>query len=181
MLEEKMRSRIFNTLLAVVLFFAVASSVFATQDPPQDMPDDPIQQLRLTPEQGQRIRVILEQNKTERQMTNRRVREANVALDQALDVEQVDETVIEQRVSELAAAQTAQLRMRIQSELKIRRELRPEQLAVLKRLRLQIRDVMGNQRRVDTFTQRPGREALRPNRQNSVAPPRRNINRPFDQ
>jgi hypothetical protein len=38
---------------------------------------------------------------------------------------------------------------------------------------------MGGQRRVDTFTQRPGREALRPNRRNSVAPPRRNINRPF--
>jgi Spy/CpxP family protein refolding chaperone len=166
MLEGKMRSRIFNTLLAVVVFCAVASPVFATQDPAQDMPDDPIQQLRLSPEQRQRIRMILEQNKTERQMTNRRVREANVALDQALDAEQIDEAVIDQRVNDLAAAQAAQLRMRIQSELKIRRELRPEQLAVLKRLRLQIRDVMGNQRRVDSFTQRPGRRALRPNRRN---------------
>jgi Spy/CpxP family protein refolding chaperone len=170
MLEAKMRSRIFNTLLAVVVLFTPVSAVFATQDPARDIPDDPIQQLRLTPEQRQRIRMILEQSKTERQMTNRRLREANVALDQALDAEQVDEAIIEQRVNELAAAQAAQLRMRIQSELKIRRELRPEQLAVLKRLRLQIRDVVGNQRRVDTFAPPANRGALRPNRRN-IRPP----------
>ena len=39
------------------------------------------------------------------------------------------ENLIEQRLNELAAAQTAQMRMRIQTEMKIRRELRPEQLA----------------------------------------------------
>ena len=91
--------------------------------------------------------MILEQNKHERQSTNRRVREANVALDQALDADPVNESVIEQRINELAAAQAAQMRMRIETEIKIRRELRPEQLAILRRLRLQIRDVMGPQRR----------------------------------
>ena len=154
--------RTFITLIAVALFLTVASPVFATQDPAQDFPADPIEQLRLTPEQRQRIRVILEQNKPERQSTNRRVREANVALDQALDADPVNESVIEQRISELAAAQTAQLRMRIETEIKIRRELRPEQIAVLRRLRLQIRDVVGPQRRA-------GREAVRPNR-NRVLP-----------
>ena len=158
--------RTFITLIAVVLFLTVASPVFATQDPAQDFPADPIEQLRLTPEQRQRIRMIVEQNKHERQSTNRRVREANVALDQALDADPINESVIEQRINELAAAQAAQLRMRIETEIKIRRELRPEQLAILRRLRLQIRDVMGPQRPANTFTQRPGREChRRPNSQ----------------
>lgn len=162
-----MRFRTFMTLLAVVLFFTVASSVFGMQDPPpQDVPPDPIEQLRLTPQQRQRIRRILDENKAERQMTVRRVREANVALDQALDLNPIDENLIDQRINELAAAQAAQLRMRIQTEIKIRRELRPEQLAMLRQLRLQIRDVVGGQRPVNTFTPRPRRDALRPNRKN---------------
>ena len=175
-----MKSRTFMTLFAIVLFLIVVSPVFAMQDPPQEPAPDPIEQLRLTPEQRQRIRTILDESKTERQMTNRRLREANVALDQALDADPIDETVIQQRVNELAAAQGAQLRMRIQMELKIRRELRPEQLATLRRLHLQIRDVMGGQRPVNTFNQRPGRETVRPNRRNSAAPnfPHRNINQP---
>ena len=162
MLEVKMRT--FTILIAVALFLVVATPVFATQDPAQDFPADPIEQLRLTPEQRQRIRVILEQNKFERQSTNRRVREANVALDQALDADPVNESAIEQRINDLAAAQTAQLRMRIATEIKIRRELRPEQIAILRSRRLQIRDVVGPQRPANTFTQRPGREGMRRNR-----------------
>lgn len=159
-----MRSRTVVTLLAVVVFSTVASPVFAMQDPAQQAPADLIEQLHLTPEQRQRIRMILNENKNERQVTNRRLREANVALDRALDTQPLNEAIIEQRVNELAAAQTAQLRMRIQTEIKVRRELRPEQLAILQSLHLQIRDVMGGgQRPANTFTQRPGRNALRPN------------------
>ena len=152
--------RTFTTLLAVVLFLTVASPVFATQDPAQEMPADPIEQLRLTPDQRERIRMIVEQNKNERQSTNRRVREANFALDQALDAEPIDDAVIQQRLNELATAQAAQLRMRIETEIKIRRELRPEQLALLRRLRLQIRDVVGGQGQ----RQRSRRDAFQPNR-----------------
>ena len=94
----------------------------------------------------QRVRMILEENKTERQSINRRVREANVALDQALDAETPDENVIEQRINDFAAAQTAQTRMRIHTEMKIRRELTPEQLSTLRRLRLQVRDFVNGQR-----------------------------------
>lgn len=162
--------RTFATLIAVALFLALASPVFATQDPAQDFQTDPIEQLRLTPEQRQRIRVILEQNKQERQSTNRRLREANVALDQALDTDPINESVIEQRINELAAAQTAQLRMRIATEIKIRRQLSPEQIAVLRSRRLQIRDVVNPQRPANTFTPRPGRNVLRPNQRNMNQP-----------
>ena len=143
-------------LLAAVLL--ITGTGYA-QEAPAPAPD-PIEQLNLTPEQRQRIRMIFEENKTERQQVNRSFREANVALDQALDAEVTDQNLIEQRLNQLAAAQTAQLRMRIQTELKIRRELRPEQLATLRQLRLQARDFMGGQR---PRNQRPPRRnALRP-------------------
>ena len=152
-----MRLRTLMLLLAAVLLL---TGTGYAQDTPPPLGADSIEQLRLTPEQRQRIRMIFEETKTERQQTNRRLREANVALDQALDAEQTDQNLIEQRLNELASAQIAQMRMRIQTELKIRRELRPEQLATLRQLRLQARDFMGPQR---PRNRRPARRnALRP-------------------
>jgi Spy/CpxP family protein refolding chaperone len=124
-------------LTALIILLATAS--FAAAQQPAAQPDaalspDPIEQLRLTPDQRQAIRQIVAETKDERQATNRRLREANVALDQALDTEPADENVIEQRINELATAQTAQLRLRIRTEMKIRRVLRPEQIATLHRL-----------------------------------------------
>jgi len=134
--------------VSFVLLLMAATFAFGQQAPTQDAAaaPDPIEQLRLTPDQRQAIRQIVNENKDERQLTNRRVREANVALDQALDTDPPDENVIEQRINDLAAAQTAQLRMRIHTEMRIRRVLRPEQIATLHRLRLQLRDVMNPQR-----------------------------------
>jgi Spy/CpxP family protein refolding chaperone len=133
-------------ILACLLFVLTVATFAVAQQ--QDLPvaPDPIEQLGLSPQQRQAIRQIVNENKDERQMTNRRVREANVALDQALDAEPSDENLIEQRINELASAQAAQLRMRIHTEMRIRRVLRPEQIATLRRLRLQVRDVMNPQR-----------------------------------
>jgi Spy/CpxP family protein refolding chaperone len=114
------------------------------QEPAPTM--DPIEQLRLTPEQRQAVRQIFADTRIERQTTNRRLREANVALDQAIDAEPADENVVEQRINDVATAHAAQLRLRIQTEIRIRRLLRPEQLATLRRLRLQLRDVVAPQR-----------------------------------
>jgi len=142
-------------LLTTVLLITCAGVSLAQELAPPA--PDPIEQLRLTPDQRQRIRMIFEENKDERQSINRRVREANVALDQALDAEPTDENVIDQRLNELATAQAAQMRMRVQTELKIRRELRPEQLATLRRLRLQVRDVMNPQRPLNRARRIPPR------------------------
>lgn len=136
-------------IVSFVLLLMTATFTFAQQEPaaaPAPAGPDPIEQLRLTPDQRQAIRQIVNENKDERQSTNRRVREANVALDQALDAEPADDNVIDQRINELAAAQAAQLRIRIHTEMRIRRILRPEQIATLRRLRLQLRDVMNPQR-----------------------------------
>jgi Spy/CpxP family protein refolding chaperone len=166
-----MRFRILMLLLAAGLLLAGSSSSYAQEPGPPAA--DPIEQLRLTPDQRQRIRLILQENKDERQVTNRRLREANVALEQSLDAEPVNENLIEQRINELAGAQAAQMRMRIRMELKIRRELRPEQLAMWRTLRLQLKDFAGAQRPVN---QPPAGQGLRPNRRNngSTLVPRRN-------
>ena len=130
-------------LLSLILVLTAAGLAMAQQEP--EITTDPIEQLRLTPDQRQAIRRIVADTRIERQTTNFRLREANVALDEALDAG--DENQIEQRINDVAAAQAAQLRMRIHTEIKIRRILRPEQLATLRRLRLQVRDVMAPQRR----------------------------------
>ncbi len=123
---------------------------------------DPILQLNLTPEQQQQIRRLTQETRDERQTTNRRFREANAALDQTLEADPINENLVEQRLNELAAAQAAQTRMRVHMELRIRRLLYPEQLATLKRLRLQVRDVMNPQRQNNP--RRPRADAFRPNR-----------------
>ena len=159
MFEEKMTSR--TILLAAVLIISCAGFSYAQEYVPP--PPDPITQLQLTPDQRQRVRLILEENKDERQSINRRVREANVALDQALDADRTDETVIEQRINELATAQASQMRMRIHTEMKIRRELTPDQLATLRRLRLQVRDFVNGQRPLN-------QRQLNPQRRNPPQP-----------
>ena len=144
-------------LLSLIIILTGASFVPGQQEP--EPATDPIEQLRLSPDQRQSIRRILADGRDERQMTNRRLREANVALDQALDTQPVDENLVEQKINELSAAQAAQLRMRVHTEMKIRRILRPEQLATLQRLRLQLRDVMNPQR----LNRRP-QQTFRPRR-----------------
>ena len=131
-------------LLSLLLVLTAATFAMAQQEP--EITTDPIEQLRLTPDQRQAIRRIVADTKIERQTTNLRLREANVSLDQALDAEPADENLIEQRINEVATAQAAQLRMRIHTEMRIRGVLRPEQIATLRRLRLQVRDVMSPQR-----------------------------------
>jgi periplasmic protein CpxP/Spy len=155
-----MRFRTLILLFATFLLLTLTSATYAQDGPPPAV-EDSINQLNLSPEQRQRIRTIFEENKTQRQSTNRRLREANLALTQALDADPIDENAIDQRLNELAAAQAAQMRMRIQIELKIRRELSPEQLATWRRLRLQMRDFIEARRPVN---QRPADQRLQPRR-----------------
>jgi protein CpxP len=145
------KGRILTLLLALVSLLG-APAVFGQESPQQGgAPEtqqgggDPIRQLNLTPEQREQIRSIREQNKTERAAINQRVREANSALETALDAENPDEAVIEQRVREVGAAQAAAMRMRILTEVRIRRVLTPEQRIILRSLQRQAREVRREQ------------------------------------
>ena len=96
---------------------------------------DPVRQLNLTPEQVELIRAIREQSREDRATVNQRVREANKALEEALDIEVADQALIEQRIQEVSAAQAAATRMRILTEVKIRQVLTVEQRTMLRTLR----------------------------------------------
>lgn len=153
----------------------------ATQEPQQGG-GDPIRQLNLTPEQREQIRSIREANKVERAAINQRVREANQALEEALDSDSPDEAAVEQRMRDLGAAQAAAMRMRILTEVRIRRVLTPEQLGVLRTLRKQARQTERERFRNERQQQRrdaiEGARGLQ-NQRKDVAPllRRRNLQR----
>ncbi len=156
----------FRTIsLAALLVLGLAISVMAQDPPPPPAPaGDPIQRLNLTPEQRQQIRRITAETRDERQATNLRLREANAALDRALDTDPIDENLVEQRINEVAAAHAAQVRMRAHLEMRIRRLLDPHQLATLRHLHLQLRDVIAPQRpNTPNNPRRPKVDAFRPN------------------
>ena len=124
---------------------------------------DPIRELNLTAEQREQIRMIREQNRAERATVNQRVRETNRALEEALDSEDPDQSVLEQRIQEVSAAQAEAMRMRIRTEVKIRQILTSEQRVMLKEMRRnvhQLRErrrqngVVDRQRRLEQRTRR---------------------------
>ena len=162
--------------MMVVVLTTVANSTYA-QDPATDAGaqpnEDPVTQLRLTPEQRQKIRAIREQNKEARAAINERLRESNRALENALDADNPNEAELEQRLRDVAGAQAASTRMRVMTELSIRRVLTPDQIAVWRNLRQQT----ANQRALRDNPRRPNADGLRPNQRNGLAPmfpPRRN-------
>ena len=168
-----MKSFVRLTLPLIVLILSVYAISYA-QDPqsnsapPQDAPDL-LGRLRLSPDQIQRIRLIQRDTKDERATIQQRLREANRALEESLDAENVDESVIDQRMQDVNAAQNAQLRLRIQTELRIRRILNPEQRAMLKDIRVRAGDLIRAQQ--DRRALRPEANGLRPNG-NGVLPRR---------
>jgi Spy/CpxP family protein refolding chaperone len=175
------RRRIFQVLTVVFLLAttAVSQDRYQNTQPNEMSPNaatDLIEQLHLTPEQRQKIRAIREQSKEMRSAIRQRLVESNLALEQALDADNLDETLIEQRLKEASTAQVASIRMRIQTELSIRRVLNPDQIATLRSLRQQARGLKrgANQNQ----GQNPqGAEELRQKQRNGIAPlfPQRNV------
>jgi Spy/CpxP family protein refolding chaperone len=171
----KHNRKVLRSLAAFVFFVTTASSSLSYgQTPPPQQPgapgpqnlgavEDPIRQLNLTPEQREQIRSIRQQTNVERAAINRRVGEANRALEAALDSDNPDEAAVEQRIRDLAAAQAESMRMRISTEVKIRRVLTVEQRTLLRSLRQQARET--RRERLEILDQRQRR---RQERQNSL-------------
>ncbi len=130
-------------------------------------PPDPITILNPTPEQRARIRAIREQNRDERAAINQRLREANRALEETLDSDNPNEAVVEQRLSELSAAQADQMRMRVLTEVRIRQVLTPEQQKLLRTLRQEAKRLRQSDNLNSRQTDRP--RALM-NQRNGLAP-----------
>lgn len=165
-------------LAVVVVLLASFSSQgrFANQDPqqePQSTPvQDPIARLRLTPEQRQKIRAIRIENRDERAAIGQRLKETNEALERALDAENPNEGEIGQRLQDLAAAQAASNRMRVLTELRIRRVLTREQIVIWRSFRLEA----ARNRRNEVLDQGDSRR-----NENRVRPARRNVFAPLEE
>lgn len=166
-------------LLAVIGFPAGAGSVSAqtAQQPasapePQQQGGDLIRQLNLTPEQREQIRSIRVNNSGERAAIKSHLDDANRALEDALNSETPDEALVEQRSREVAAAQAAAMRMRILTEIRIRRVLTSEQRKLLRSLQLEAPQTR-RERRMDNALQRQERRDKRTrglNRRNGLGP-----------
>jgi Spy/CpxP family protein refolding chaperone len=183
-------TKLFTPIAGLVLFAAIAtgSTSFAQTPQPPNSPEaqpaaggDPIRQLNLTPEQREQVRSIRQQTNGERTAINQRVGEANRALEAALDSDNPDESTVEQKMKDLAAAQADAMRMRISTEVKIRRVLTVEQRAILRALRLEARELQ--RERLEIRDQRQRRREERPNprnQRNGLGPlfPGRNVQRP---
>ena len=137
------------TSLAALVFFIAVPVIGQTVQPQETaaagqqrpLAGDPIRQLNLTPEQREQIRTIREQNQKERAAINDRVRETNRALEVVLDSDSPEEAEVEQRMRDASAAQAAAMRMRILTEVRIRRVLTGEQRTLLRSLRQQAKQI----------------------------------------
>ena len=130
-----------------------------TDTRPRANVQDSIRQLNLTPEQREKIRAIREQLRDERAAVGQRLQESNKTLQNALDADSPDEALLEKLITDVAAAQAAAMRLRILSEVRIRRVLTPEQIVTLRRLQLEARQERRMdrvRRRQDAFDSRRG-------------------------
>ncbi|HKO41923.1 MAG TPA: Spy/CpxP family protein refolding chaperone [Pyrinomonadaceae bacterium] len=169
-----------KSLATAISLVILAALPLCAQTPPPEPPGpmqgrngggDPIRELNLTPEQREQIRMIREQNRAERATINQRVRETNRALEEALDSDNPDQSVLEQRIQEVSTAQAEAMRMRIKTEVKIRNVLTSEQRTMLKEMRRnvhQLRErrredgVLDRQRRLEQRTRRLERRRNQP-------------------
>ena len=111
-----------------------------------------MQRLGLTQEQREQLRQIRTQSEAEARELTRRMRLARRALDEAIYADSIDDALIEQRSRELASAQTALMRLRAATELKVRRVLTAEQLRLFRNLRRQAQRRQMLQRRMNRAT-----------------------------
>lgn len=152
-------------LSAAVCASAQTTEPQVTTPPAAQRPTDgdPIRRLNLSPEQREQIRVIRDQSREQRASVAQRLRESNRALQEVLENDNPEEVVVEQRLKEVAAAQAEVMRMRILSEMKIRRVLTPEQRVLLRTLRTQV-GTRREERRIENLEQRQRRMENRPQR-----------------
>ncbi len=175
--EEKMNRHgstksllLLMTSVGLTLAFSLAVNAQdpAPQPPEQAAQDDPIRQLNLTPEQRQKIRAITEDNRDERMRINRRLREAQFALEQTLDADSPSEATVDDRIRDVANAQAAQIRMRALTELRIRSVLTPDQLRTWREIRTRSQSLRRQLNNPDGGR----RDAQRnlPNQRNGISP-----------
>jgi Spy/CpxP family protein refolding chaperone len=150
-------------LLILCAPHALAQNAAPGQQPPEEVPAADaaaalLSQLNLTPAQVAQMREIREQSVPQARALTRRLNQARRALDESIYSDALDESLVEQRAREVAEAQTALIRHRAQTELRVRRVLTPGQLQTFRDLRVSARREQRIRRRIER-----GLPARRPN------------------
>lgn len=135
---------------AAALLLAFAAAAGAQLPPPREGADTPreprsrgvgggglLSRLNLTPEQRAQIRDIRRQTEQTGRPLLRRLGRARLALEEAVYSDTADDSLVQERLREFAAAQAEATRLRVLTELRIRRVLTPDQLSTLRELRRQ--------------------------------------------
>jgi Spy/CpxP family protein refolding chaperone len=170
-------------LILLITFITALAAVLSAQEPDQSGPDEQrpndarrnvLREIGLTPDQARQIRRLNVQRRPLMEDAQRKLREANRSLDEAIYADVSDEALVLQRLKEAQAAQAELIRLRSMNELGIRRILTPEQLTKFRELRERFEMVRqnvqdhrrmvrsmkrnGEQRPANGFTKRPGKQ-----------------------
>lgn len=138
----------------------------------QDMRSNALRQLGLSVQQIRQIRALNSQRGPMMQSAQQRFRQANRALDEAIYADQIDETIIQERLRGVQLAQAEVLKFRFMTELAVRRVLTPEQLMRFREIRQRFEQ---NRQRNDN---RPPNDRTMP--KNDAAPVRSDQPRPVN-
>ncbi len=133
-----------------------------------------LRRLNLTPEQHTQLREIRQQSVPQERVFMRRLNAARRALDEAIYADEVSDAIVEERAREMSQAQAALVRLRAQTELRVRRVLNAEQLRSFRDLRQRARLRQRTQRRLERRNQQPpGGPAQRPEGPSNTPPGQR--------
>lgn len=188
--NNKAMIRLFTVSMAFLLGTYVVASAQTTQTqtqnatepvqaPTQNQPANPFAGLDLKPDQIQKIRMINAELKDERQTAVLRLRQTQRALNDAIESPTPNESLIEQRSREVAAAQAQTIRLRSLTEARVLQVLTPDQRVRLREMqRRNLAARSGRQQQTPNGLDR--RQGLRGNVNNPVLTPaqRRALRRP---
>ncbi len=157
-------------LMVCALAYGQETSQTQPQLPPNSQPGDLINHLNLSPDQLEKIKAIGAEQRIERQNATRRIKDAERLLDDAIYVDNADESVITERAKEVANARAEMVRLQAIREARIRRILTGEQLATFLELRRQFRQNLRQRRMEQRSAPDANKQGLRPD--DSVGPKR---------
>src|SRR6266404_1928795 len=167
--------RILVFCLVATAFATLASGqTSATPDPakpqPQQKPpqkQDLLRELSLTPDQFQQIRRLNAERKPRMDEAQKRLKESNQALDEAIYSDQVSDQDFQDKLKAFQQAQAEVVRIRFHGELAVRKILTPDQLSKFRELRRKFDE----RRETQQQNQRPRQDV--PKQMRPVTGPRR--------
>ena len=114
-----------------------------------------MREIGITQDQQARIREVLRSHEDARIASNRRLREARRALDEAVMSAQFDEALIQRRAEDLAAAEVNQIKLQSKIRTEVRRVLTADQVNRFNQLEEEMRTRVREQKRREMQQDQP--------------------------